>query len=447
MVRRKSSVYALISLATSLLTLALAIPRTQSEPILQPEPNTQQLTIDAYVQQQFALTSQAQQQIFGTQTSEAAFDQARTATLAFQQTLESAFLQAQTATASSNPMHAATATQAARQAAQQSHNGQDANFRIDYSSLNPQRTEDGAFIIGHPDAPITLVEFTDWACSKCIESHITIRRFIRDFVETGLARYEFRMFPTVGGQITVFLGRLAQCADELMPGSFWEVSEFLYDTGATSQYTETAGRTIAERLNLNYGALLNCAEDANQVAVDTEVGSDVGVTSTPSIAVRYGAGPMQWISFEGIDFSPGAVIYEMLAAVTLAANGLDWESYFWAQNAVQDSVITTPSGLQYAIVESGTGPRPTLQDSIIMHYRGTLADGTEFDNSFSDEPLTAPLSGLIQGLQEGIQLMPLGSRYIFYIPPELGYGTRGTPGGSIPPNATMVLEVQLLGIR
>ncbi|MDK3161697.1 thioredoxin domain-containing protein [Kamptonema cortianum] len=200
--------------------------------------------------------------------------------------------------------------------------GQGSNISIDYASLNPQRTQDGAFIIGDPNAPITLVEFADWACPHCQEYHPTIQRYIKEFVETGRARFEFRMFPTAGGEVTVFLGRIAQCVDELQPGAFWDAYNLFFDLGATNQYTQNAGRTIAQRLNLSYSALLSCTENANQVTIDTNAGRSLGVTGTPAIAVRYANGPMQWINYGGTEFNRGSVSFDVLAAVTNAANGI-----------------------------------------------------------------------------------------------------------------------------
>lgn len=200
--------------------------------------------------------------------------------------------------------------------------GQGSNIQIDYASLSPQRTQDGAFIIGDPEAPITLVEFADWACPACQEYYPTMQRYIKDFVETGRARFEFRMFPTAGGETTAFLGRVAQCVDEAQPGAFWDAYLLYYELGATSQYTENAGRTVAQRLGLSYSSLLTCAEDANQVTIDTNAGRNLGVSGTPAIAVRYGNGPLQWVNFGGTEFSRGGVSYDVLAAVTNAANGI-----------------------------------------------------------------------------------------------------------------------------
>lgn len=110
-------------------------------------------------------------------------------------------------------------------------------------------------------------------------------------------------------------------------------------------------------------------------------------------------------------------------------------------------VETTASGLQYQVIRECDGTKPTAASSVTVHYRGTLVDGTEFDSSYSrGQPATFPLNGVIAGWTEGVQLMSVGSLYRFTIPPELGYGAAGA-GGSIPPNATLNFDIELLGIQ
>lgn len=120
---------------------------------------------------------------------------------------------------------------------------------------------------------------------------------------------------------------------------------------------------------------------------------------------------------------------------------------FLAANAEREGVETTESGLQYEVVEQGDGPRPTSEDEVTLNYRGTLVDGTQFDSSYDrGEPATFNLGSVIPGFAEGIQLMPVGSTYKLYIPPELGYGPQGGPGGGIGPNSALTFEVELLEI-
>jgi FKBP-type peptidyl-prolyl cis-trans isomerase len=120
---------------------------------------------------------------------------------------------------------------------------------------------------------------------------------------------------------------------------------------------------------------------------------------------------------------------------------------FLATNASAEGVVTTPSGLQYRVVTEGDGPRPTSSDTVTVHYTGKLLDGTVFDSSVErNEPISFSLNGVIAGWTEGVQLMPVGSTYEFWLPPDLAYGAQGAGRGVIPPNATLYFEVQLLGI-
>ncbi|TKB48724.1 FKBP-type peptidyl-prolyl cis-trans isomerase [Ferrimonas sediminicola] len=119
---------------------------------------------------------------------------------------------------------------------------------------------------------------------------------------------------------------------------------------------------------------------------------------------------------------------------------------FLAENAKKEGVQVTDSGLQYKVITQGEGAKPAATDTVEVHYRGTLIDGTEFDSSYKrGESISFPLNGVIKGWTEGLQLMSVGSKYELYIPSDLAYGERGA-GQSIPGNAALVFEVELLGI-
>lgn len=118
---------------------------------------------------------------------------------------------------------------------------------------------------------------------------------------------------------------------------------------------------------------------------------------------------------------------------------------FLAENANKEGVVVTESGLQYEVLVEGTGTSPSATDTVRVHYRGTLLDGTEFDSSYKrGEPAEFPLNRVIPGWTEGVQLMKEGAKFKFYIPSELAYGTRST--GAITPNSTLVFEVELLDV-
>lgn len=119
---------------------------------------------------------------------------------------------------------------------------------------------------------------------------------------------------------------------------------------------------------------------------------------------------------------------------------------FLEDNKTKDGVITTESGLQYKVVTEGTGAKPTTEDRVKVHYTGTLLDGTVFDSSVErGEPATFGVTQVIKGWTEGLQIMPVGSKYIFWIPSDLAYGERGA-GQDIKPNSTLKFEVELLEI-
>ncbi len=120
---------------------------------------------------------------------------------------------------------------------------------------------------------------------------------------------------------------------------------------------------------------------------------------------------------------------------------------FFTENGRRPEVTTTASGLQYEILKEGTGPKPKATDKVKVHYHGTLLDGTVFDSSVDrGEPISFPVNGVIQGWQEALQLMPVGSKWKLYIPYHLAYGERGA-GGKIGPYEPLVFEVELLGIE
>jgi FKBP-type peptidyl-prolyl cis-trans isomerase FklB len=119
---------------------------------------------------------------------------------------------------------------------------------------------------------------------------------------------------------------------------------------------------------------------------------------------------------------------------------------FLAANASKEGVVTLPSGLQYKVLTAGTGPKPAATDSVVCNYRGTLLDNTEFDSSYKrGQPATFPVTGVIKGWTEALQLMPVGSKWQLFIPADLAYGDRGQ--GPIGPNAVLIFEVELVSIK
>ena len=120
---------------------------------------------------------------------------------------------------------------------------------------------------------------------------------------------------------------------------------------------------------------------------------------------------------------------------------------YLATNAEREGVVTTESGLQYEVLEQGDGPKPSISDTVVVHYTATKIGGEEFDSSYKrGEPSAFPVSGVITGWTEALLLMNVGSKYRLVIPPSLAYGERGA-GGVIGPNEVLIFEVELLGIQ
>jgi len=140
----------------------------------------------------------------------------------------------------------------------------------------------------------------------------------------------------------------------------------------------------------------------------------------------------------------------MIAAIFLSAqngqNTTTASANCTEYDAATAETVTTASGLQYQVLRECEGAHPSPTDTVTVHYRGTLTDGTEFDSSYArNSPATFRLNGVIAGWTEGLQLMPVGSMYRFTIPPELGYGAQGN--GPVPSNATLIFDVELLSIN
>jgi len=134
-------------------------------------------------------------------------------------------------------------------------------------------------------------------------------------------------------------------------------------------------------------------------------------------------------------------------AKKLGENNKKEGEVFLAENKKKDGVKTLPSGLQYKVTKAGTGKKPKLTDTVTTQYRGTLIDGTEFDSSYRrGQPVSFPVTGVIPGWTEALQLMEEGAKWQLFIPPNLAYGERGA-GRDIGPNATLIFEIELVSIQ
>jgi FKBP-type peptidyl-prolyl cis-trans isomerase len=147
------------------------------------------------------------------------------------------------------------------------------------------------------------------------------------------------------------------------------------------------------------------------------------------------------------EFQQQMMAKQQEAAAKAQADNIAAGDAFRATNGAREGVTTTASGLQYEVLTAGSGPIPKATDQVSVHYRGTLVDGTQFDSSYDrGQPATFPVTGVIKGWQETLQLMPVGSKWKVVIPPDIAYGERGSPP-RIGPGSTLVFEVELLGIE
>lgn len=188
-----------------------------------------------------------------------------------------------------------------------------------YASLPQSRAEDGAFVLGDPAAPITVIIFADWMCPHCREYQVTVEQFLAEYVVTGQANFESRIFPTAGGDLTRFTVGLVECADELQAGSYWQAYPLLYEYANEGRFNQEIGRVLAQELELDYTDLLTCSETATQVDTDVAYGRAVQITGTPAVLVRYGDSPAEWITHVGITYNRGSVPLDVLGAVIEAA--------------------------------------------------------------------------------------------------------------------------------
>ncbi len=173
---------------------------------------------------------------------------------------------------------------------------------------------------------------------------------------------------------------------------------------------------------------------------------DIDIFAT-SVAETLGGSPDRLTDEEKMEVSKAMQKQQMEYAAKVTEENKSEGDSFLAENAKQDDVTTLPSGLQYKVITAGTGKSPALTDSVTVHYRGTLIDGTEFDSSFKrGQPVTFPVNGVIKGWTEALLLMQEGAKWQLFIPSDLAYGERGA-GASIGPNATLIFDVELIKVN
>jgi protein-disulfide isomerase len=160
---------------------------------------------------------------------------------------------------------------------------------VDYSKIPQGRTEDGAFILGDPNAPVTVIAFEDFLCPHCQDYQGTINKFIKDQVATGKARFEYRFLPAIDPTYSFLMANLAECSEILKPGSFWDAHDKLFDINSRVRFGTGTAKSFSDAMGLDYSKLLDCTtKDAGQIDVDRKLGDSLGVSGTPTVFIKYG---------------------------------------------------------------------------------------------------------------------------------------------------------------
>ncbi|KIH76222.1 FKBP-type peptidyl-prolyl cis-trans isomerase FklB [Geoalkalibacter ferrihydriticus] len=209
------------------------------------------------------------------------------------------------------------------------------------------------------------------------------------------------------------------------------------------------------------GAVQNPPLDSNtdrfSYALGQQLGRDLkmgGVAVTPELiadGVRDALAGTSRMGDEEMELAMEEMQREMMMRhmamqEQMGRENLEKGKAFLAENAKKKDVKTTASGLQYQVITAGSGKSPGPDSTVTVHYRGTLVDGTEFDSSYGREPVTFPVSGVIPGWTEALQLMKEGAKWKIFLPAELAYGEQGA-GQVIGPNQTLIFDVELLSVN
>ncbi|HYO87473.1 MAG TPA: thioredoxin domain-containing protein [Candidatus Limnocylindrales bacterium] len=192
------------------------------------------------------------------------------------------------------------------------------------AGLPQSRAEDGAFVVGDLDAPFTLVVFADWACPHCIvyETDV-VEPFVREFVASGQAAFEFRPFPTAGGDTTVAAAQLAECAETFQPGAFWDSYATFFQMSNVGAYSvNTMLTTLTNRLGITQDELIACVVDWDtnhdvpmQLFTDYEFATAAGISGTPAVLVRMNGADAAVLTWNGQTYDQGGVPLDVLAEV------------------------------------------------------------------------------------------------------------------------------------
>ena len=182
-----------------------------------------------------------------------------------------------------------------------------------YADLAQSRLPDGGFVLGNANAPVTIIEFADYACPHCQEYLPTMNKFMDTYVKTGKAKFEYRIVPTAGGELTQFIGSVLVCMDEQKPGTFWKAHDVLYAKAMAGSYDGNTLRNMAGDLGVNYADALNCSQNQKQVDTDVAFGATLNVHGTPAIRVRDASGKAGSLFIDGQAYDQGGPSFEVLS--------------------------------------------------------------------------------------------------------------------------------------
>lgn len=181
-----------------------------------------------------------------------------------------------------------------------------------FDSLQQTRLPDGGFVVGNQNAPVTLIEFGDFACPHCQEYLPVIDQFIDQYVKTGKAKFEFRIVPTAGGQLTAFIGTVLVCMEQQKAGTFWKGYDLLYQEAIAITYDGDTMRRLAAKLGVNYADALACAQTEKQLDRDMALAMQLSVRGTPAIRVRDASGNATSLVVDGQIYDQGGPSFDII---------------------------------------------------------------------------------------------------------------------------------------
>ena len=186
-----------------------------------------------------------------------------------------------------------------------------------HADIPQTRTEDGAFVLGDPEATLTIVEFADFMCPHCQTYESTLDEFIETYVATGEARLEYRMLPVVSPTLSPLTAQVAECAGEA--GDFWGARALIYELASERAIDENIVEVVAEEMGFESETFAACVETADQYRIDTQVAQEAGVSSTPSVLLRIGDVGPRWVVTNENEPLRGGLPFEVLEIIVNAA--------------------------------------------------------------------------------------------------------------------------------